>query len=165
MDTVIQYIGKFMLTLVIELYDYDTCKEMFENLYLICNKHGLSEINKTMSALHLYYDLLSQRDNEDVYKRFSSLNSSDKSEPIKMLKMCYDVHKGKIQIDDNTLAMINKKPEFALLFCEPRNKPMLILGIDNKSLVSMPNIFDIYSSILEESQWDEENLLKIASHL
>lgn len=73
--------------------------------------------------------------------------------------------KGKTDIDEGSLLLIKKKPEFALLFCEPKEKAMLLLGIDNLSLASMPDIFGIFSSLLEENQWDEQNLIKIASYL
>lgn len=58
------------------------------------------------------------------------------------------MQKGKAQIDDASLMLVKKKPEFALLFCEPKEKAMLLLGIDNKCLVSMPDIFGIFLSLL-----------------
>jgi hypothetical protein len=49
------YVSKLMVALVVRLHSFEVCCELFENLYLVCNKHSLSDISKTVSALHLYY--------------------------------------------------------------------------------------------------------------
>lgn len=53
---------------------------------------------------------------------------------------------------------MKRKPEFALLFCEPKDRAMLILNMDIKYLTSMPNIFEVYATLLEENVWDDTNL-------
>lgn len=60
---------------------------------------------------------------------------------MKLLKTCYEMQKSNTQINQSTLNIIQRKPEFALLFCEPKERAMLILNMDIKCLSEMPNIF------------------------
>lgn len=76
---VANYIAKYLLELVMNMFSYEICREMFENLYLVCNKHSLHDIHKTISALNLYYDLLNHMQNEETFKKFTKLNANDKS--------------------------------------------------------------------------------------
>lgn len=62
-------------------------------------------------------------------------------------------------MDESTAALLKKKPEFALLFCDAKDKARLLLNIDNTSLVAMENVFEVYTSLFQDNSWGDENFL------
>lgn len=71
-------------------------REYAEKIQLICSKHSLGELSRSINCVSFYYELVMGVASEESYGRFTKMHLLDKSSNLfKVIKSAYEFQSGR----------------------------------------------------------------------
>jgi hypothetical protein len=81
-----------------------------EKLTLLCNKHSLIDVIKSISCISFYYELIMGVANEESFNKFCKANLMDKSSDLfKILKLAYEMQRDNFKLTAEDDKMLIKR--------------------------------------------------------
>lgn len=143
-------------------------KEYADKLQLVCSKHALADMSRSITCITFYYELVVGTASEDSYSKFTKTHLLDKSSQLyKLIKLAFEFRTDRYRPSEGEeKELLRKEPYLAILF-QRQIKETVILKMPIESFLKLPEKYEIYFLVMHAmvAEGSGEEWMGLVTHL